>query len=135
MAIISIPKPLREKLGEEGTDALVHVLNENEKELKSSVIEFAAQRFEQTLSREIAGVRVELAGSEKRFEKRLTEQIAGVRVELAGSEKRFEQRLTEQIADLRGRIDKSKSDTIKWMFLFWIGQIGAVLGIILTVFR
>lgn len=113
MAIISIPKLLREKLGDEGTDALVHVLNENEKELKSSIIEFAAQRFEQTLTREIAGVRVELAESEKRFDKRLTEEIA----------------------DLGGRIDKSKSDTIKWMFLFWIGQIGVVLGFILTVFK
>jgi len=120
MAIISIPKPLREKLGEEGTDALVQVLNENEKETRSSVIDLAEQRFERSLSREIAGVRVDLADAEKRFEKRLTEEIAGVRVE---------------IADLRGSIQKSKSDTIKLMFLFWIGQIGALLGIILAVFK
>jgi hypothetical protein len=78
MVIISIPKTLREKLGEAGTDA------------------------------------------KKRFEKRLTEEVAGLRVD---------------IADLRGGIQKSKADTIKWMFLFWIGQIGAVLGIILAVFR
>ena len=116
MAIISIPKPLREKLGEEGTDALVQVLNENEKEIRSSAIDIAEQRFERSLSREISGVRVDLADAEKR----LTEEIAGVRVE---------------IADLRGSIQKSKSDTIKWMFLFWIGQIGAVLGIILAVFK
>ena len=160
MAIISIPKLLREKLGEEGTDALVQMLNENEKELRASVIDFAEQRFEQALSREIsgvrvdlaeaekrlteevAGVRVDLAGAEKRFEKHLTEEIADVRVELADAEKRFEKRLMEEIAgvrveiaDLRGGIQKSKSDTIKWMFLFWIGQIGAVLGIILAVFK
>ena len=131
MSIISIPKPLQEKLGEEGTDALVQVLNEYEKESKSSVFDIAEQRFEKSLVREIAGVRVELAGGEKLFEKRLTEEIAGVRVELADSEKR----LRVEIADLRGGIDKSKSDTIKWMFLFWIGQIGAVLGIILAVFK
>jgi hypothetical protein len=58
--------------------------------------------------------------AKKRFEKRLTEEVAGLRVD---------------IADLRGGIQKSKADTIKWMFLFWIGQIGAVLGIILAVFR
>ena len=138
MAIISIPKPLREKLGEEGTDALVQVLNENEKETRSSVIDFAEQRFERSLGREIAGVRVDLADAEKR----LMEQIAGVRVDLADAEKRFEKHLTEEIAgvrveiaDLRSSIQKSKSDTIKWMFLFWIGQIGAVLGIILAVFK
>jgi len=78
-------------LGVEGTEALVHVLNEYEKESKSSVIDIAEQRFEK--------------------------------------------RLTEEIADLRGGIEKSKSDTIKWMFLFWIGQIGAVVGIILAVFK
>jgi len=41
MAIVSIPKP------------------------QSSVIEIAAQRFEQALSRELSGVRVELAESQK----------------------------------------------------------------------
>jgi hypothetical protein len=153
MAIISIPKPLREKLGEEGTDALVQVLNENEKELRSSLIDFAEQRFEKHLTEEIAGVRVDLAEAEKRFEKRLIEEISSVRLDLTSAEKR----LTEEIAglreemvrndlslrdelkaditDLRGDILKSKSDTIKWMFLFWIGQIGAVLGIILAVFK
>jgi hypothetical protein len=171
MAIISIPKPLREKLGEEGTDALVQVLNENEKELRSSLIDFAEQRFEKHLTEEIAGVRVDLAEAEKRFEKRLIEEISSVRLDLTSAEKRLikeissvrldltsaEKRLTEEIAglqeemvrndlslrdelkadiaDLRGDILKSKSDTIKWMFLFWIGQIGAVLGIILAVFK
>ena len=43
--------------------------------------------------------------------------------------------LKADIADLRGGIEKSRSDTVKWMFLFWIGQIGAVLGIILAVFK
>ena len=113
MPIISIPKPLREKLGEDGTDALVQVLNENEKEMRSSVVDFAEQRFE----------------------KHLTEEIAGVRIELSDAEKRFEKRLIEETSALRGSIQKSRSDTIKWMFLFWIGQIGAVLGIILAVFK
>jgi len=157
VAIISIPKPLRDKLGDEGTEALVQVLNENEKEIRSSVIDFAEQRFEQALSREVAGVRVDLADAEKRFDKRLTEEIAGVRVDLADAEKRLDKRpteefagvrvdladaekrldkrLTEEIAGVRVGIQKSKSDTIKWMFLFWIGQIAAVLGIILAVFK
>ena len=98
-------------MGVEGTDALVQVLNENEKETRSSVIDFAQQRFEQSLSREIYGLREEMVRSD-----------LSVRDELKAD-----------IADLRGRVEKSKSDTIKWMFLFWVGQIGAVLGIILAV--
>ena len=135
MPIISIPKPLREKLGEEGTDALVRVLNENEKETRSSVVDFAVQRFEKRLTEEIAGVRVDLADAEKRFGKRLTEEIAGLREETVRGNLNLREELKTDIAELRGDIQKSKADTIKWMFLFWIGQIGVVLGIILAVFR
>ena len=80
MPIISIPKPLREKLGEEGTDALVRVLNENEKETRSSVVDFAVQRFE----------------------KRLTEEIAGLRAETVRSDLNLRQELKTDIAELRG---------------------------------
>lgn len=30
--------------------------------------------------------------------------------------------------DLISRIESSKTDTIKWMFIFWIGQLAAVAG-------
>ncbi len=28
------------------------------------------------------------------------------------------------------RIESSKTDTIKWMFIFWMGQLAAVAGIL-----
>jgi hypothetical protein len=37
----------------------------------------------------------------------------------------------DDIANVRKEIGESKADTIKWMFIFWIGQIGAMLAIIL----
>jgi len=102
MPIISIPKSLREKLGDDGSDALVQVLNEQERETRDSVIDIA----------------------EMRFEKRLGEV-----------ESRFGVRLGEVEGSLREEIQKSKVDTIKWMFIFWIGQFGAVLGILFAVFK
>jgi hypothetical protein len=36
-----------------------------------------------------------------------------------------------EINKVRTEIAEAKADTIKWMFIFWIGQIGATLGIIL----
>ena len=33
--------------------------------------------------------------------------------------------------DLGLSINESKADTIKWMFIYWLGQIGATLGIVL----
>ncbi|HJP62315.1 MAG TPA: hypothetical protein VJ844_02680 [Mucilaginibacter sp.] len=32
--------------------------------------------------------------------------------------------------DLSKEIGESKADTIKWMFIFWIGQVGTILAII-----
>ena len=153
MAIISIPKPLREKLGEDGSDALVQMLNQYESETKQSIFDAAELRFEKKLTEEISGVRIEITECEKRLENKLTEEISGVRIEIAECEKRFEKRLSEEIsgvrvditdlrrdmvendAMLRTDIHKSKTDTIKWMFIFWIGQIGALLGILFAVFK
>ncbi|HEX8461831.1 MAG TPA: hypothetical protein VF623_10390 [Segetibacter sp.] len=36
----------------------------------------------------------------------------------------------DDIAIVRKEISESKSDTIKWMFIFWIGQLTATAGII-----
>ncbi|HEV8716532.1 MAG TPA: hypothetical protein VGX03_27400 [Candidatus Binatia bacterium] len=98
MAVIAVPKPLREKLGEEGTDALVALINEAGESNKKSVIEVVEERFERRLAEEIGKVR---------------EEISRLRVEMA---------------DLRANL-------VQWMFLFWIGQIGVLTGILFAFFR
>ena len=37
--------------------------------------------------------------------------------------------LRKEISDVRKEISEAKVDTIKWMFIFWIGQVGAMLAI------
>lgn len=55
------------------------------------------------------------------------DDIASIRSEIADTR--------EEIANLRYDIRKEmgehKADTIKWMFIFWIGQISATLAFIL----
>ncbi len=34
--------------------------------------------------------------------------------------------------ELRVEMKEQKSEMIKWMFLFWVGQIGATIGIVLV---
>ena len=102
MAVIAVPRPLREKLGEEATDALVALLNEAGAYNKDSVIEVVEERFERRLSEEIGKLRTELSG-----------EMGKLRVEMH---------------DLRANL-------IQWMFLFWIGQIGVLTGILFAFFR
>ena len=57
---------------------------------------------------------------EKKFEYRLSEEIGKVRIE---------------VGNIRNDMYKMKSDLIKWMFIFWVGQVGAFLGILFAFFR
>lgn len=60
MAIISVPKPLREKLGEEGSDALIDMLNKTQENQKVNTIEIVGEKFERRLVEEISSLRSEL---------------------------------------------------------------------------
>lgn len=91
MPLISVPKVLREKLGEEGADALVELINATSEQAKGDVLTFV--------------------------------------------EEKFERRLTEEVARLDMKISEVKADLIRWMFIFWVGQLGAILGILFAFFR
>ena len=98
LPLITVPKVLRDKLGEDGADALVALINQADTQLKVETLTFVEEKFERRLHEEIGKVMVE---------------FAKVRQEMAGL----------------------KADLIRWMFLFWIGQLGAMLGILFAFFR
>lgn len=59
-------------------------------------------------------------------------------------EKKFEKKkdllaTKEDLANLKRelmvQIEKTRSDIIKWMFIFWAGQIGALIAILQIFFR
>lgn len=50
-------------------------------------------------------------------------------------EEKFEKRLSEEIGKLDVKISETKADLIKWMFIFWIGQVGVILGILFAFFK
>jgi hypothetical protein len=76
MSVIAIPKPLREKLGDEASDALVEVIKEIEKKDELVTKDF-----------------------------------------------------------LERRLAELKTDLLKWMFIFWIGQIAVIVAILKLMFK
>jgi ABC-type Zn2+ transport system substrate-binding protein/surface adhesin len=129
--IIAIPEALREKLGPEGARALADLLNEASVQTRGDVIEIAASRFERRLAEQTATFETRLAELTARFEGRLAEQTA-----------KFERRLAEETGKLRAEIGELRADMgafeariTRWMFVFWVGQIGVLLGIIFAFFR
>jgi hypothetical protein len=53
------------------------------------------------------------------------DDIANVRDEIAKSSANLE----EKIANVRYDLSKEIGNSVKWMFIFWIGQLGAMLAI------
>ena len=48
---------------------------------------------------------------------------------------RFDRRLAEQSSGLRQEIASARVDLLKWSFLFWIGQVAAIAGMLAFVLR
>ncbi|HBQ26696.1 MAG TPA: hypothetical protein DD791_09925 [Syntrophomonas sp.] len=55
---------------------------------------------------------------------------------------RFERRLAEfkgevkeEISEVKAQVSEVKADLIKWMFVFWIGQIAVITGIIMVLIK
>lgn len=111
--IIAIPEVLRDKLGPEGARALADLLNEASVQTRGDVVEIAVSRFERRLAEELGELRAELHSEVGSLRAELHSEIGGLRADMGA----FEARIT------------------RWMFVFWIGQIGALLGILLAFFR
>ena len=41
----------------------------------------------------------------------------------------------DDIANVRKEISESKVDIIKWMFIFWIGQLGATIAVVVLLLK
>ena len=107
---------------------LSNPLNESRQEQKRDTIEFVEEKFERRLSEEIGGLEVRLSGKMADLEVRLSEKIV---VGDSG--------LSEKISKLEGSLDAkisaTKAELIKWMFIFWVGQVGMILGILFAFFK
>lgn len=50
-------------------------------------------------------------------------------------EERFERRLAEEMGKMRAEMADLRANLVQWMFIFWIGQIGVLTGILFAFFR
>ncbi len=110
MKIINVPKVLREKLGDDGVEALLELINLADEKMKENIIEIQTEKYERRLTEEIS-----------KLDKRVTEVEA-----------KLDKRITEEISKLRVEISRTYANIIKWMFIFWVGQIGVITAILFT---
>lgn len=105
MAVLHVPEVLRERLGPQGAQALVELLDRAGRETRDEVVLLAEERF----SRRVAEAEI-------RFERRVAEGMASL-----------ETRLTDRIAGVETKV-------VRWTFAFWTTQF-LLLGILFAFFK
>ncbi len=85
-------------------------------------------RVEAKLEQSIARVEAKLEQSIARVEAELEQSIARVEAEL-------EQRIARVEAELGQSIAEARADSIKWMFVFWVGTLVPLGGLMLFLVR
>ncbi len=106
MPIITIPRPLREKLGDEGAECLVEVFREWERGTKEDVIALSGEKFERRLVEETL-----------KLDKRITEQVS-----------RLDIRITDLRGELLERIDSVRGDLLERIDKNFRWTVGILLG-------
>ena len=97
-------------------------LSELEVELKHLIAEFEA-RVEQRF-----------AAIEKRFNA-VEQRFTAVNMEIVGLRGYVETRFAEQDSKLDQRISGLRAELVKWMFVFWIGTLAPLAGLIVILTR
>ena len=103
---------------------MIELINQSLSEQKNDVLQVVEEKFERRLSEEISGLEV-----------RLSEKISRVETDLSEKISRVETDISEKITEQGKRSAEYKADLIKWMFIFWVGQVGVILGILFAFFK
>ena len=101
-----VPAALRARLGDDATFGLIEFFETERKDWSEQVLSVAADRFE----------------------RRLTEEISGLRLG-------FREALHDGLSLVRQELATTRVEMLKWSFLFWVGQVAAMAGLLALMFK
>ena len=106
MASGRVPAAVRTRLGDDAPFGLIELLDSDRREWSEHVLSVAADRFERRLTEEVTALRVEVRDA-------LHDGMLSVRQELA----------------------TTRVEALKWSFVFWVGQVAAIAGLLAFMLR
>jgi hypothetical protein len=152
--VVILPHVIEQKLAENERQEVIGFINDliadTAGELKKDIIEIVEEKFERRLSDEITNLKVELterignsevklAGMIANSEVKSAKNIADLEVKLTEMIVNSEAKLTEKIANSEARSSKNtadnKAEMIRWMFIFWLGNIITIIGGIVGILK
>jgi hypothetical protein len=154
MQIVVLPDVIEQKLKvnerKEVIDFINDLVADTSDGLKRDIIEILEEKFEKKLSVELVNLKLELmekiSSSEMQMNERITnteiqlsDRITNLEAQLIKTEAQVNERITtgnEKLrAELVEKIANSKAETIKWMFIFWIGNVITIIGGIIGILK
>jgi len=126
---------LREKLGDDGVNALLEVLEEERERTKDNLFQLLEERFARRLAEEIGKLRSEMYRLFAQHSTKVDEKIEGLRVEMHDGIGKLQAEVHDEIRKLRAEMQGMKADLIKWMFVFWVSQMLATIGVMFALLR
>jgi hypothetical protein len=129
------PTALREQLGSEATHDLVRMFDMARAEWTAEVVSLSLERFERRLVEEVAGLQIEMAQQNATLREKLAQQGAALRGEIAAVRTDLKSDMQEGFATIRQEMAANRFELLKWSFLFWIGQVLAIVGLVGAMLR
>jgi hypothetical protein len=148
--VVILPHVIEKKLKvEERQEVLTFIndiISDTASELKNDIIEIVEEKFERRLITEIANLKTEMierfAGTDAKIadnkaslETKLADNIASLETKLADNIASLETKLAENKASLEAKMADNKAEMIKWMCIFWIGNVITVIGGIVGILK
>ncbi|MBF0516985.1 MAG: DUF1640 domain-containing protein [Nitrospirae bacterium] len=137
MSVLTIPRVIREHMGDDASGALAELINDVDIGARKDAIAIAEERFERRLVDELGKLRLEFRTEIGKINERITLEIGKINERITLEIGKVNERITEESGKLQLEIEKLRAETantkaeiIKWMFLFWIGQTAVLIAII-----
>ena len=121
-----VPSALRERLGGDGSDAILELLQNVRADLREDVINASSERFERRLVEEVSAIRVQVAQTESSIRQDLSRMDSAIRQDMIRMGAELREAMASMRTDLLDRMSSDRFDLLKWAFLFWIGQVAAI---------
>lgn len=127
---------MTERLGNDTTEAMFkYIDNKTERSVEATIKTLATKddvnNLRIDLGSDIANLRKEVLGDVSTLRRELLGDIGALRKEMLGDNVNLRKDFDVSIIKLHKEIAESRAENIKWMFIFWVGQVGAMLAVIL----
>ena len=131
---IQLYQLFKDKIGEKEAEAMVTFVDERVTEgvkeaTKQNLNVLTTKDDLAATNEKIANLRTELKTDNANMRAELKTEIANLRTELKTDNSIMRTELKTDIANLRTEIANTKAEMIKWMFLFWLGQLAASIAV------